>query len=251
MRDVSEATVRASGRALVIMPTYNEVENLPSIVPSVLSQDERIDVLIVDDASPDGTGEAADRLAADHRPRVHVVHRPGKQGLGSAYLCGFSWGLERGYAYLLEMDSDHSHDPKYLGDLLRAAATDYDLAIGSRYVSGVNVINWPMSRLLLSWFANKYSRAVTGMPLSDSTAGFKCFRREVLEAIDLDRVGSTGYAFQIEMAFRAWKRGFRVGEVPIIFVDRTRGASKMSKKIVREAVWRVWALRLRSMMGRL
>lgn len=238
------------GRALVVMPTYNEAGNLESIVPRVLEQDPRIDVLVIDDASPDGTGDIADRLAeASHR--VHAVHREAKLGLGSAYLHGFTWGLERGYSFLLEMDSDHSHDPRYLPDLLRAAEEEFDLVIGSRYVSGVNVINWPMSRLLLSWFANKYARLVTGLPLSDSTAGFKCFRREVLEAIDFDAVGSTGYAFQIEMDFRAWKEGFRVGEVPIVFVDRSEGESKMSRAIVREAVWRVWALRFRALSGRL
>jgi len=238
------------GRALVVMPTYNEAGNLATIVPSVLAQDPRIDVLVVDDASPDGTGDVADRMAAED-PRVHVVHREGKQGLGSAYLRGFSWGLDRGYDFLLEMDSDHSHDPKYVPDLLEAVGGSLDLVIGSRYVSGVNVINWPMSRLLLSWFANKYARVVTGLPLSDATAGFKCFRREVLEAIDFGKVGSTGYAFQIEMDFRAWKKGFRVGEIPIVFVDRTEGESKMSGKIVREAIWRVWALRLRSVFRRL
>jgi len=238
------------GRALVVMPTYNEAGNLATIVPSVLAQDPRIDVLVVDDASPDGTGDVADRMAAED-PRVHVVHREGKQGLGSAYLRGFSWGLERGYDFLLEMDSDHSHDPKYVPDLLEAVGGSLDLVIGSRYVSGVNVINWPMSRLLLSWFANKYARVVTGLPLSDATAGFKCFRREVLEAIDFGKVGSTGYAFQIEMDFRAWKKGFRVGEIPIVFVDRTEGESKMSGTIVREAIWRVWALRLRSWFRRL
>ncbi len=250
MSDGGMGQVKTSERALVIMPTYNEAANLPTIVPRVLEQDERIDVLIIDDNSPDGTGRVADGLAAGGA-RVHVLHRSGKLGLGSAYLRGFEWGLERGYAYLLEMDSDHSHDPKYLPDLLHAASEQYDLVIGSRYVSGVNVINWPMSRLLLSWIANKYARVITGLPLSDSTAGFKCFRREVLEAIDFSRVGSTGYTFQIEMDFRAWKRGFRVGEVPIIFVDRAEGESKMSGKIVREAVWRVWALRLRSILRRL
>ncbi len=238
------------GRALVVMPTYNEAGNLGTIVPVVLDQDPRIDVLVVDDASPDGTGDVADGLAAEST-RVHVVHREGKQGLGSAYLRGFAWGLERGYHFLIEMDSDHSHDPKYLPALLGAVQEDLDLVIGSRYVSGVNVINWPMSRLLLSWFANKYARVVTGLPLSDATAGFKCFRREVLEEIDFSKVGSTGYAFQIEMDFRAWKKGFRVGEVPIVFVDRTEGESKMSGAIVREAVWRVWALRFASIFKRL
>jgi dolichol-phosphate mannosyltransferase len=247
---VPESGPIGQGRALVVMPTYNEAGNLATIVPVVLAQDPRIDVLVVDDASPDGTGDVADRIAAES-PRVQVVHREGKQGLGSAYLRGFTWGLERGYAYLLEMDSDHSHDPKYLPALLDAVQGDLDLVIGSRYVSGVNVVNWPMSRLLLSWFANKYARVVTGLPLSDATAGFKCFRREVLEAIDFAKVGSTGYAFQIEMDFRAWKKGFSVGEVPIVFVDRTEGESKMSGAIVREAVWRVWALRFAALFRRL
>jgi len=249
-RGVSSVDGTGKGRALVVMPTYNEAENLATIVPAVLDRDPRIDVLVVDDGSPDGTGEIADRIAAESS-RVSVIHREGKRGLGSAYLRGFTWGLERGYDYVLEMDSDHSHDPKYLSDLLRAVEEDYDLVIGSRYVSGVNVINWPMSRLLLSWFANKYARVITGLPLSDSTSGFKCFRREVLEVIEFSKVGSTGYAFQIEMDFRAWKKGFRVGEVPIVFVDRAGGESKMSGSIVREAVWRVWALRFSSLLGRL
>jgi dolichol-phosphate mannosyltransferase len=222
MSDGEMEQVKTSERALVIMPTYNEAANLPTIVPRVLEQDERIDVLIIDDNSPDGTGRVADGLAAGGE-RVHVLHRSGKLGLGSAYLRGFEWGLERGYAYLLEMDSDHSHDPKYLPDLLHAASEQYDLVIGSRYVSGVNVINWPMSRLLLSWVANKYARVITGLPLSDSTAGFKCFRREVLEAIDFSRVGSTGYTFQIEMDFRA-RRG----------PDHLRGSSRRGEQDVRE-----------------
>lgn len=248
--DAPERQTAGKGRALVVMPTYNEAANLATIIPAVLAQDARIDVLVVDDASPDGTGALADSMAAENA-RVQVVHREGKQGLGSAYLRGFAWGLERGYDLLLEMDSDHSHDPKYLPDLLAAVDGDLDLVIGSRYVSGVNVVNWPMSRLLLSWFANKYARVITGLPLSDATAGFKCFRREVLEAIDFSKVGSTGYAFQIEMDFRAWKKGYRVGEVPIVFVDREAGESKMSRTIVREAVWRVWALRFASLFGRL
>jgi dolichol-phosphate mannosyltransferase len=247
---VSDSTQRSDPRALVVMPTYNEAANLPIIVPLVLERDPRLEVLVLDDASPDGTGEIAEKLASETN-RVHVVHRPEKLGLGSAYLAGFSWGLERGYAYLLEMDADRSHDPRYLTDLLAAVDGGMDLAIGSRYVRGVNVINWPMSRLLLSWLANKYARWVTGLPVSDATSGFKCFRRSVLEAIDFEAVGSTGYAFQIEMDFRAWRLGYRLGEVPIVFVDRAEGESKMSGAIVREAVWRVWALRLRALLGRL
>ncbi len=240
----------AAGRALVVMPTYNEAESLGELVPRVLEQDPRIDVLVIDDASPDGTGAIADELATRNE-RVQVVHREGKLGLGTAYLRGFRFGLERGYDYLLEMDSDLSHDPKYLPDLLAAVDDGADLAIGSRYVRGVNVINWPMSRLLLSYYANKYARWVTGLPLTDATSGFKCFRRRALEVIDFDRVGSTGYAFQIEMDFRAWKAGMKLVEVPIVFTDRDRGESKMSGAIVREAVWRVWALRFKSLFGRL
>lgn len=240
----------AAGRALVVMPTYNEAESLGELVPRVLDQDPRIDVLVIDDASPDGTGAIADELAAGSE-RVQVVHREGKLGLGTAYLRGFRFGLERGYDYLLEMDSDLSHDPKYLPDLLAAVDDGADLAIGSRYVRGVNVINWPMSRLLLSYYANKYARWVTGLPLTDATSGFKCFRRRALEVIDFERVGSTGYAFQIEMDFRAWKAGMKLVEVPIVFTDRDRGESKMSGAIVREAVWRVWALRFTSLFGRL
>lgn len=238
------------GRALVILPTYNEVQTLGEVVSRVLRQDPRLDVLVIDDASPDGTGELADRLAAEH-DRVSVLHRKGKQGLGSAYIRGFREALAGAYDYVFEMDSDLSHDPDYLPELLAAAEKEYDLVVGSRYLRGVNVINWPMGRLLLSWFANKYARWVTGLPLTDATSGFKCFRREVLAVIDLDAVGSTGYAFQIEMSFRAFRLGFRIGEVPIVFVDRDVGESKMSGAIVREAVWRVWALRLKALLGRL
>lgn len=241
---------RGRGRALVVLPTYEEARNLEGIVPLILEADPRIDILIVDDASPDGTGAIADRIASTE-PRVRVLHREGKQGLGSAYLTGFEIGLEQGYEWLIEMDADYSHDPKYLPEMLDAASGEADLVIGSRYVRGVNVINWPMSRLLLSWFANKYAHWITGLPLKDATSGFKCFRREVLEAIDFDRVGSTGYTFQIEMDYRAWKQGFRLKEIPIVFTDRAEGESKMSGAIVREAVWRVWALRVKGLTGRL
>ncbi len=236
-------------RALVVLPTYNEVRNLGKIVPEILDRDPRIDLLVVDDGSPDGTGELADRLAEDDE-RISVIHREGKMGLGSAYLRGFEWGLERGYRWLLEMDADFSHDPDYLPELLEAVG-DADVVAGSRYLKGVNVVNWPMTRLLLSYFANKYARWVTGLPVTDATSGFKCFRREVLEDIDFSRVTSTGYAFQIEMSFRAWHLGYRVEEVPIVFVDRDVGESKMSGAIVREAVWKVWALRLKALLGRL
>jgi dolichol-phosphate mannosyltransferase len=237
-------------RLLVVVPTYNERVNLPLVVPAILQQDPRIDVLVVDDNSPDGTGQLADEIAAS-TPRVQVLHRPNKSGLGKAYLAGFQWALANRYDLIFEMDADFSHDPKFLGDFVRAAA-DADLVIGSRYRAGVvNVINWPISRLLLSIGANQYARWITGLPLADSTGGFKCFRREVLEAIDFEKVRSNGYAFQIEMSFRAWKKGFRLVEVPIVFTDRVEGQSKMNKRIVREAIWMVWWLRLQSLIGRL
>jgi len=236
-------------RFLVILPTYNESQNLPRIVPQILARDPRIEILVVDDNSPDGTGRLANDLAGVN-PRVHVLHRSQKEGLGRAYLAGFRWGLEHGVDMMFEMDSDFSHDPKFLDDLITASASA-DLVLGSRYKTGVNVINWPMSRLLLSYGANLYARWITGLPLTDATAGFKCFRREVLAAIPLDKVRSNGYAFQIEMNFRAWKKGFRLAEVPIVFTDRVEGSSKMSKAIVREGVWIVWWLRLTNLFGRL
>ncbi len=236
-------------RALVCVPTYNEADNLPKIVPLILAQDPRFDVLVIDDGSPDGTGKLADAMAAAE-PRVHVLHRPAKEGLGKAYLAGFRWALARDYAYIFEMDADFSHDPKYLTDFL-TAIPNADLVLGSRYKTGVNVINWPMSRLLLSTFANRYVRWVTWMPLTDATGGFKCFRRSVLEAIDLEQVRSNGYAFQIEMSFRAWRKKFRLQEISIVFVDRIEGQSKMNKKIVREAIWMVPWLRISALLGRL
>ncbi|MFN2317114.1 MAG: polyprenol monophosphomannose synthase [Gemmatimonadales bacterium] len=237
-------------RFLVVLPTYNESRNLGEIVPLILAQDPRLQVLVVDDNSPDGTGRIADDLVARYADRVHVLHRPEKQGLGRAYLAGFRWAIERQYDRIFEMDADFSHDPKYLLDLIKATE-DADLAIGSRYKTGVNVINWPMSRLLLSYGANIYVRWITGLPLTDATGGFKCFHRRVLERIPMERVRSNGYAFQIEMSFRAWKLGFRLQEVPIVFVDRVAGQSKMSKKIVREAVWMVWWIRIQHLVGKL
>jgi dolichol-phosphate mannosyltransferase len=236
-------------KAVVIFPTYNEKENIEKIVTAVLTQDPRIHVLIVDDNSPDGTGEIADRLAAAN-PKIFVLHRSVKSGLGTAYIAGFKWAIERKFDYIFEMDADFSHSPSYLPDFL-TAIVDHDLVIGSRYISGVNVVNWPMSRLLLSYYANKYSRIVTGLPLADATGGFKCFRREVLEAIALDRVKSNGYTFQIEMTMRAYVRNFRIKEIPIVFYDRQQGTSKMSKKIVREAIWMVWWLRWAALTGKL
>jgi dolichol-phosphate mannosyltransferase len=237
-------------RGLVIVPTYNERDNLPRLVPQVLGQDPRLDMLVIDDASPDGTGAIADRIA-NETARVSVLHRAGKLGLGTAYLEGFRWGLDRGYRWMFQMDADFSHDPAHLPQFIEAL-TDYDVVIGSRYLEGrVTVVNWPMARLLLSYFANVYARWITGLPIWDATAGFKAFRREVLDSIDLSRVESEGYSFQIEMNMRTWKLGFRIGEVPIVFVDRTLGESKMSKRIIREAVWRVWKLRLQAITGRL
>ena len=239
-----------TGRALVIIPTYNERDNIERLTREVLAQDARLDVLIIDDASPDGTGQLADRIAAEN-PRIRVHHRAGKLGLGTAYIAGFQWGLERDYDAFFEMDADFSHDPEHLPQFLEAIDR-FDLVLGSRYLHGrVTVVNWPMGRLLLSWFANLYARVVTGLPVTDATGGFKCFRRKVLEGIQLNRVGSEGYAFQIEMSLRAWRRGFAIGEIPIVFADRDIGESKMSKRIIWEAVWRVWTLRILDLFRRL
>ena len=236
-------------QGLVIVPTYNERENVARIIEAVLAQDPRLSVLIVDDGSPDGTGAIVDEIAA-RNDRVHALHRAKKMGLGTAYLAGFKWALARDYAYVFEMDADFSHDPGHLAEFLRRIS-DADLVLGSRYRNGkVTVVNWPMSRLMLSYAANVYARIVTGLPLFDSTGGFKCFRRSVLETIDLDDVRSNGYAFQIEVSFRAWKKGFRIAEIPIVFTDRTEGESKMSKRIVREAIWMVWRLRWWALIGR-
>ena len=238
----------ARERALVIVPTYNERENIRRLVDTVLRQDGRLEVLVVDDGSPDGTGQLVAELSAEE-PRVHLLERAQKMGLGTAYIAGFRWALERDYRYVLEMDADFSHDPAHLPQFL-SAIEDADVVVGSRYQQGrVTVINWPIGRLILSYSANLYARAVTGLPMWDTTAGFKCFRREVLEAIDFSRVRSNGYAFQIEMHFRAWKRNFRIVEIPIVFVDRTEGTSKMSPSIVREAIWMVWRLRWWAIRG--
>jgi len=236
-------------RILVVIPTYNEAENILRLLPEVLRQAEGIEVLVVDDGSPDGTGALA-MGAAQKNPLVHVIERAEKMGLGTAYVAGFRYALANGYDIVFEMDADFSHDPADLPRLL-AKTADHDFVLGSRYVNGISVVNWPLRRLLLSCFASKYTRIITGMPIKDPTGGFKCFRIEVLKTIDLDRVKSGGYSFQIEMNFKAWKKGFRWIEVPIIFVDRRVGRSKMSRAIVREAVMMVWKLRLRSLLGRL
>ena len=236
-------------KSLVIVPTYNELENIPRLIPEVLSQDESIHILIVDDGSPDGTGKfVEDEMKKNDR--VHILKREKKMGLGTAYIAGFKYALENNYDYIFEMDADFSHDPNELKNFL-VAIKENDLVLGSRYINGVRVLNWPMSRLLLSFFASVYTRIITGLPVRDATGGFKCFRRKVLEAIDFNRVKSNGYSFQIEMSFKAYAKGFKIKEIPIIFVDRVKGKSKMSKKIVREAVIMVWKLRLQKMFGKL
>jgi dolichol-phosphate mannosyltransferase len=236
-------------RALVITPTYNERLNVPTLVERVLAQDDRLEMLFVDDNSPDGTGDLIASIAASN-PRVHLLRRPGKMGLGTAYLDGFRWALARDYELIFEMDADFSHDPDHLPQFLDASQ-NADFVLGSRYLNGkVTVVNWPMSRLMLSYGANIYARVVTGLKLWDGTGGFKCFHRRVLEAIDLNDVRSNGYAFQIEMSFRAVRKGFKPVEIPIVFADRTEGESKMSGHIVREAVFMVWRLRWWAITGR-
>ena len=237
-------------QTLIIVPTYNERENLPRMVAKLLSLPVAVDVLVVDDNSPDGTGKLADELAAKH-PQLHVLHRSEKNGLGRAYIAGFKWALERDFAYVFEMDADFSHDPAHLPMFLKAIE-NADLVLGSRYNAGkVTVVNWPIRRLMLSYAANLYARWVTGLPLDDSTGGFKCFRRSVLQAIDLDSVRSNGYGFQIEVSYLAWRKNFRIVEIPIVFHDRTEGQSKMSRKIVYEAIWMVWRLRWRTLFGKI
>ncbi len=230
--------------AVIIVPTFNEKDNVQPLVQAIEAACPAVDVLFVDDNSPDGTGALIDAMVASD-PRVHVLHRPNKQGLGRAYVAGFQWALAAGYEFMCEMDADFSHDPNDLPRLLAAAQTA-DVAIGSRYINGVRVINWPMNRLLLSKGAALYTQIITGLPIMDPTGGFKCFRRAVLETIDLAAVRSNGYSFQIEMNHTAWQLGFRLAEVPIIFVERRAGASKMNKKIVSEARWMVWKLLLRA-----
>ncbi len=237
-------------RALIIIPTYNEIENVPTLIDAVLPQDPRVDILFVDDGSPDGTGDYIEkRIAEDPEgSRINILRRPKKMGLGTAYCRGFEYAIEHGYDVAMEMDADFSHDPEKIPDFLREIE-GADLVIGSRYIKGVNVVNWPMSRLLLSYFANVYSRIVSGLPLQDGTGGFKCFRTEVLERIDISKITSNGYSFQIELNFLVWNMGGIIKEIPIVFVDRRSGVSKMSKAIVREAVWLVWKLRFARLFG--
>ncbi len=236
-------------KTLVVTPTYNEAENIEKFIDQVLSKGSEIDVLVVDDNSPDGTGKIVERLKKSNT-RIHLISRAGKMGLGTAYVEGFRFAIANKFDYIFEMDTDFSHNPDEIPNFLEKIK-EYDLVIGSRYTNGVRVINWPIRRLILSYGANVYSRIITGMPLKDATGGFKCFRRQVLEAIDLDKIHSNGYAFQIEMNFKAWNKGFKLCEHPIIFMDRQSGVSKMSKKIVYEAVYMVWKLRYNKIIGKL
>lgn len=239
----------ATKRGLVIVPTYNESQNIRTLMRAVLDADARLDVLVVDDNSPDKTGDLVESIR-ETEPRVHILRRPGKMGLGTAYRDGFRWALARDYELIFEMDADFSHNPAHLPEFL-AAAEKADFVLGSRYLDGkVTVVNWPISRLLLSYGANIYARLVTGLHLWDATGGFKCFHRRVLEAIDLNDVRSNGYGFQIEMSFRAVRKGFKPIEIPIVFTDRTEGESKMSGHIVREAIFMVWRLRWWAITGR-
>lgn len=233
-------------KALIITPTYNEIENIERLIALALKQHEALEILIIDDNSPDGTGEAVQRMQADDK-RIHLIRRPGKMGLGSAYVTGFKFALQSDYDYIIEMDADFSHNPEDIPKLLEAARK-YDLVIGSRYCNGINIINWPIERLLVSYFASKYVRTITGMPIKDPTGGFKCFRRKVLQSIDLDNIRSGGYSFQIEMNYKAWLKGFTLKEVSIVFTERVNGHSKMSRKIVYEAIWMVWRLRLLALL---
>lgn len=237
--------------SLVIIPTYNEKENAENIIRAVFALHTDFHVLVVDDNSPDGTQEIVRRLQGEYEHKLFLLPRKGKQGLGTAYLAGFRWALERHYAYVFEMDADFSHNPEDLEKLYEVCAIEgHDLAVGSRYVRGVNVVNWPMSRVLLSYFASRYVRVILGIPVEDTTAGFVCYRREVLERIDFKRIRFVGYAFQIEMKFIAFKLGFSIKEVPVIFTDRTLGQSKMSSGIINEAVFGVLKLKMRSLIKR-
>ncbi|MFC1563942.1 polyprenol monophosphomannose synthase [candidate division KSB1 bacterium] len=236
-------------KTLVIIPTFNEITNINKIVNAVLSQSETLDVLVVDDNSPDGTGQAVRDMQKDNS-RIHLIEREGKMGLGTAYIAGFNFAIENKFDFIFEMDADFSHNPAEIPNFLESIR-EYDLVLGSRYIQGVNVVNWPLRRLILSYGANLYTRIITGLSVRDATGGYKCFRREVLEAIDLDKIHSNGYTFQIEMTYKAWKKGFRIKEIPIVFIDRVQGQSKMSRKIIVEAIFMVWKLRFLSLIGKL
>ena len=238
----SRAHASMTEKTIVIVPTYNERDNLPPLVGRLMALPLAVDVLVVDDSSPDGTGQVADELAASN-PRVQVLHRKVKDGLGRAYCAGFAWALERDYEFIFEMDGDFSHNPDDIPSFLKAAAAENaDLVVGSRYCNGIRVVNWPLKRLMLSMGAGRYVRVITGMPLSDPTGGYKCFRRRALKTINLDAIRSNGYSFQVELSHKLWMSGMKIAEVPIIFTDRFQGSSKMSRKIVWEAFWMVWRL---------
>ncbi len=234
---------------IVIIPTYNEKENIEAIVGAVMALPSGFDILIVDDASPDGTAAIVKRMQ-ESESRLHLMERPGKAGLGTAYICGFKWALERGYDRICEMDADFSHNPADLERMIEMADRSADVVVGSRYKCGVNVVNWPIGRVIMSYYASRYVRIVTGMPVNDATAGFVCYSAEVLRAIDLDAIGMKGYGFQIEMKYTAWKLGFRIEELSIIFTDRTRGESKMNSGIFGEAFWGVLRLPFKKIKGR-
>ncbi len=236
-------------RALVIIPTYNESQNAENIITEVLQQTDMVEVLIVDDNSPDGTADIVKRMMQTN-PRIHIIQRERKMGLGTAYVAGFKYAIQHQFDFVFEMDADFSHNPKEIPVML-SKMDQCDVVIGSRYIKGVNVVNWPMKRLILSYSANIYTRIITGMPVYDATAGFKCYKRKVLETINIDGLRSNGYAFQIETNFMAWRKGFIIKEIPIVFVDRRVGVSKMNKKIVYEAAFMVWRLKARSIFNRL
>lgn len=235
-------------KTLIIIPTYNERENISDVIGRVLNQPGKVDILVIDDNSPDGTAEVVETLIKKE-PRIHVIKRSGKMGLGTAYITGFKFAIENGYDFIFEMDADLSHDPDDIPRFLESIL-ETDLVVGSRYINGVNVVNWPLSRLLLSLFASFYARIITGLPIKDITSGYKCYRKEVLEAIDLDNIHSEGYSFQIEMKWRTWREGYNIREIPITFIDRTVGKSKMSKAIVREAIFLVWKLGIAGLFSR-
>jgi dolichol-phosphate mannosyltransferase len=238
--------------SLIIIPTYNEAHNIKRLIERLLKLNIPVDVLVVDDGSPDGTAKIVRKIIETYPDRINLIERSGKLGLGTAYVEGFKFALEREYKYICEMDADFSHSPEDIPRLIKTVQSgEADVAIGSRYSRGISIVNWPLRRLFLSYLANLYARIITGLPIKDTTAGFKCIHRKVLESFDLDRISSNGYAFQIEIHFRAWKAGFRLKEVSIIFREREEGVSKMSKTIVREAVWRVWSLKFKSIFGSL
>lgn len=239
-------------KTLVIVPTYNESNNISRLIESVMSLEESVHLLIVDDGSPDGTAGIVKKYQEKHTDRLFLIERSGKLGLGTAYVRGFKYALEHDYDFVCEMDADFSHDPNDLPCLIDAVKNgEADVAVGSRYVNGISIINWPLARLILSYGANVYARMITGLPIFDTTAGFKCIHRKVLKAISVDKIRSNGYAFQIELHFRAWKAGFKLKEITIIFREREEGQSKMSKAIVWEAIWRVWTLKIQSFFGKL